>query len=134
MYLDVLLKNPCSNLLPHHHKKRMLLSLHHPYKHIILTLYIRILLVDDNLHYRMFPLEPPYEEAFRRRLDRLAFCSNEYTFPRSYCGIDAYLIRVFQANTGGTPLVGYACIEMKVRLNKYRVVGGYPYSIMYVRL
>ena len=115
-------------------KKSMLISLHHPYKHIILTLYIRVLLIDDNLRYRMFPLKPPYKKTFGRRLDSLAFGSNEYAFPRSYGGINTYLIRVFQANTGGTPLVGYACIEMKVRLDEYRIVGGHLYSIMYFRL
>ena len=115
-------------------KNTMLISLHHPYKHIILTLYIRILLIDDHLRYRMLPLKPSYKKTLGRRLDRLALCSNEYTFPRSYSGIDAYLIRVFQSNTGGTPLVGYACIEMKVRLDEYRIVGGHLYSIMRLTL
>ena len=108
--------------------------LHHPYKHIILTLYIRILLIDDDLRYRMLPLKPSYKKTLGRRLDRLAFGSNEYAFPRSYGGIHAYLIRVFQANAGGTPLVGYACIEMKVRLDEYRIVGGHLYSIMRLAL
>ena len=112
----------------------MLISLHHPYKHIILTLYIRILLIDDHLRDRMLPLKPSYKKTLGRRLDRLTFGSNEYAFPRSYGGIDAYLIRVFQANTGGTPLVGYACIEMKVRLDEYRIVGGHLYSIMRLAL
>ena len=115
-------------------KKTMLISLHHPYKHIILTLYVRILLIDDHLHYRMLPLKPPYKKTLGRRLDRLAFCRNEYTFPRFHRCINTYLIRVFQSNTGGTPLIGYACIEMKVRLDEYRIANSHLYSVMRLAL